>query len=65
MTHMKIKFLIIDDDPSAVNVIKNYLQQIGNSELTISFNNAVDGWNFMKNNPVDVIFLDINMPALD
>lgn len=62
---MKIKFLIIDDDPSAVNVIKNYLQQIGNSELTISFNNAVDGWNFMKNNPVDVIFLDINMSALD
>jgi DNA-binding LytR/AlgR family response regulator len=62
---MKIKFLIIDDEPLAINVIKKYLEQIENSELAATFNNAIDGLNFLKNNSVDVIFLDINMPILD
>lgn len=62
---MKIKFLIIDDEPLAVNVIKNYLQQIENAEVVAAFTNAIDGLNFLKNNTVDVIFLDINMPVLD
>lgn len=62
---MKIKFLIIDDEPLAINVIKNYLQQIENSEIVATFNNAIDGLNFLNNNTVDVIFLDINMPILD
>ena len=62
---MKLKFLIIDDEPLAVNVIKNYLQQVENCEIAATFNNAVDGLNFLKNNAVDVIFLDINMPVLD
>lgn len=62
---MKIKCLIIDDEPLAVNVIKNYLQQIEDIELVTTFNNAIDGLNFLKNHKVDVIFLDINMPVLD
>ncbi|MCH4553865.1 MULTISPECIES: LytR/AlgR family response regulator transcription factor [Aestuariibaculum] len=62
---MKIKCLIIDDEPLAVNVIKNYLEQIDNYEIAETFNNAIDGLNFLKNNNVDVIFLDINMPVLD
>jgi len=62
---MKIKCLIIDDEPLAINVIKNYLQQIDDFEISETFNNAIDGLNFLKNNTVDVIFLDINMPVLD
>ncbi|WP_299557297.1 response regulator transcription factor [Seonamhaeicola sp.] len=62
---MKIKCLIIDDEPLAVNVIKNYLEQIDDAELSNTFNNAIDGLNYLKNNSVDVIFLDINMPVLD
>lgn len=62
---MIIKSLIIDDEPLAVNVIKNYLQQIEDIELVTTFNNAIDGLNFLKNHKVDVIFLDINMPVLD
>lgn len=62
---MKIKCLIIDDEPLAVNVIKNYLKQIEDAELVTSFNNAIDALNFLKKNTVDVIFLDINMPVLD
>ena len=62
---MKVKCLIIDDEPLAINVIKNYLEQIEDFELINTFSNAIDGLNFLKSNTVDVIFLDINMPVLD
>ncbi|TYP97394.1 LytTR family two component transcriptional regulator [Tenacibaculum adriaticum] len=62
---MKVKCLIIDDEPLAINVIKNYLEQIEHFEIVNSFSNAIDGLNFLKKNTVDVIFLDINMPVLD
>jgi DNA-binding LytR/AlgR family response regulator len=62
---MKIQCLIIDDEPLAINVIKNYLQKIEDIELLHTFNNAIDGLNFLKHTQVDVIFLDIGMPVLD
>lgn len=62
---MKVKCLIIDDEPLAINVIKNYLEKIEDFEIINSFSNAIDGLNFLKNNTIDVIFLDINMPVLD
>jgi two-component system, LytTR family, response regulator len=62
---MKIKCLIIDDEPLAINVIKNYLEPIEDFELIDTFSNPIEGLNFLKNNKVDVIFLDINMPVLD
>lgn len=62
---MKTKCLIIDDEPLAINIIKNYLEQIEDFDLISTFGNAVDALNFLKSNTVDVIFLDINMPVLD
>lgn len=62
---MKIKCLIIDDEPLAINVIKNYLEPVENFEVIDTFSNPIEGLNFLKNNRVDVIFLDINMPVLD
>lgn len=62
---MSIKCIIIDDEPLAINVIKNYLQQIESYELISTFSNAIEALNFLKTNAVDVIFLDINMPVLD
>ena len=62
---MTINCLIIDDEPLAINVIKNYLQQIDNVNVTNTFNSAVDALNFLKDHKVDLIFLDINMPLLD
>jgi DNA-binding LytR/AlgR family response regulator len=62
---MNIRSLIIDDEPLAINIIKNYLEQIEDYEVINTFSNAIDGLNFLKSNTVDVIFLDINMPVLD
>lgn len=62
---MKINCLIIDDEPLAINVIKNYLEPIENYDVINTFTNPIEGLNFLKNNKVDVLFLDINMPVLD
>jgi len=62
---MNLKCLIIDDEPLAIKVVENYLQQNNDTELVDTFDNAIDGLNFLKNNRVDLIFLDINMPLLD
>ena len=62
---MKINCLIIDDEPLAINVIKNYLEPIENFDVIDTFTNPIEGLNFLKNNKIDVIFLDINMPVLD
>lgn len=62
---MKTRCLIIDDEPLAVNIIKNYLEQIESIDVVDIFSNAIDALNFLKNHSIDLIFLDINMPVLD
>lgn len=62
---MAIHCLIIDDEPLAINVIKNYLQLIDNVTIINTFNSAIEALNFLKEHTVDLIFLDINMPLLD
>jgi len=62
---MKTTCLIIDDEPLAIDVIRSYIEQINDIEVVNSFSNAIDGLNFLKDNEVDLIFLDINMPLLD
>lgn len=61
---MKISCLIIDDEPLAINVIKNFLVNFKNFEIAGTCKDAVEGFNFLSNREVDVIFLDINMPTI-
>jgi len=62
---MKLKCIIIDDEPLAINVIKNHLEFVNEIEIVDTFHNALDGLNFLNTHEVDLIFLDINMPVLD
>ncbi|APY11544.1 DNA-binding response regulator [Seonamhaeicola sp. S2-3] len=62
---MSTKCIIIDDEPLAINVIKNYLQQIKGFEVTKTFSNALEVLDFLKSEQIDVMFLDINMPLFD
>lgn len=62
---MKIKCLIIDDEPLAIKVIENYLKEFEDIQVVGTFSNALDALNFLKGEKVDLIFLDINMPLLD
>ncbi|WP_291865523.1 response regulator transcription factor [Maribacter sp.] len=61
----KLKAIIIDDEPLAINVLKNYISQVKELELEKTFSNAIDASSFLQNNEIDLIFLDINMPILD
>lgn len=62
---MELKVIIVDDEPLAINVIKNYIGQVKDLELVETFSNAVDASTYLQSHNVDIIFLDINMPILD
>jgi DNA-binding LytR/AlgR family response regulator len=61
---MKIKCLIIDDEPLAIKIIENYLSDFKNIELVATFNNAISALSIIDEQHIDVIFLDINMPKM-
>ncbi|RAV30885.1 LytR/AlgR family response regulator transcription factor [Sinomicrobium soli] len=62
---MGLRCIVIDDEPLAVNVLKNYIAQTKELELLETFSNALDGMTFLRDNETDLVFLDINMPVLD
>lgn len=56
--------VIIDDEPLAQEILTGYIGQ-ESLRLLGSFNNAFDGQAFLKDHPVDVLFLDIEMPEMN
>ena len=61
---MKIRCLIVDDEPLAHTVIEQYSSSIPTIEIEKKCNNAFEAIAYLHENTVDVIFLDINMPNL-
>ena len=60
-----IKTIIIDDEPLAIEVIENLASQIPFLEIVGSFQHPVDAVLFLKNNNVDLVFCDIEMPQIN
>ncbi len=60
----KIKCIIIEDEPLAVKVLADYIAQIPFLELQSSFKDAILAIDYLHNNNVDLIFLDIHLPKL-
>ncbi|WP_282124212.1 LytR/AlgR family response regulator transcription factor [Algibacter mikhailovii] len=61
---MKIKCIIIDDEPLAIALIEAHVSKIPNLEIIATCNNALEGFEVLKSKSVDLIFLDIQMPLL-
>lgn len=61
---MEIKALIIDDEPLAQNIIQQYAQKLPNLTIIGTCSDAICAHNFIRDNEVDLMFLDINMPKL-
>jgi len=61
---MKIKCLIIDDEPLAISVIENHLKNFDHVEIVETFNNPLKAYRVLEQEKIDVIFLDINMPQM-
>ena len=53
--------IIIEDEPLALERAKDYVQKLPFLNLLSSFDNALDALSFLKNNSVDLIFLDIHL----
>jgi two-component system, LytTR family, response regulator len=56
--------IIIDDKQEAIDVIVTHLQSKPKLHLLQTFLNPVEGMDFIYNNKVDLVFLDIDMPKL-
>ena len=61
---MKIKCVLVDDEPLAIKVLQNYFVNFPDFEIIGTFNNSLEALDFVNNNTVDALFLDINMPTM-
>lgn len=61
---MKIRCIAIDDEPLALEVISEHIEQLSDLELLGTFHNPMVAKTFLEKNPVDVVFLDIDMPDI-
>ncbi|GAA4046345.1 LytTR family DNA-binding domain-containing protein [Hymenobacter glaciei] len=60
----RLSCAILDDEPLALDLLADYCAQVPFLELRGRFHDALAGLAFLQDNPVDVVFLDINMPRL-
>lgn len=59
-----LKCIVIDDEPFALDLIKGYVEKTPFLEYTNGFTNPLRALQFLQDNNVDLVFLDINMPEL-
>jgi two-component system, LytTR family, response regulator len=61
---MRLKCVAIDDEPLALELIKNYAAKFTELEMLQIFEDAISAAEFIRNTPVDILFVDINMPDI-
>lgn len=59
-----MKAILVDDEPRALELIERYLAHFPQIKILATFRNGIKALTFLKDNQVDLIFLDINMPHL-
>jgi two-component system, LytTR family, response regulator len=63
-TGMPLRCVAIDDEPPALVLIREYISKFPSLQLIQTFDDAITGSEFVRNNPVDLLFIDINMPDI-
>src|SRR5436190_18713511 len=61
---MRLKCVAIDDEPLALELINNYVARFAELEMLQTFEDAISAAEFIRNTPVDILFVDINMPDI-
>lgn len=61
---MKIRCIIIDDEPLAIQVIQSHLNLLSEIELVDSFQEPTKAFEVLNQGKIDLVFLDIEMPQL-
>ena len=59
-----IKVIIVDDEPLAQDVLETYVEKFPELSLVQKCNNALEANEVLKNQDIDLMFLDIQMPQL-
>ena len=59
-----MKCIAIDDEPLALDLMRKYISEMPSLELLRTFDDAIAGAQFLRENVVDLLFIDINMPDL-
>ncbi len=60
----KIKCLLVDDEIPAIQILEKYASMIEQLEVVASCDNALKAFDILKEEKVDLLFLDINMPVI-
>jgi len=60
----KIKCLIVDDEPNAIKILKEYFKEFDDLELAGTASNAFDALAILQNGAIDLLFLDVQMPMI-
>src|SRR5690606_1368452 len=61
---MKLRCLLIDDEPPALKILANYISNVNGLEIVGQCKNAIEAVDILLKKTVDVIFLDIKMPTI-
>lgn len=61
----QLKCVAIDDEPLSLALIREYIDRSPQLRLVQTFDDAVSGAEFLRHNPVDLLFVDINMPDIN
>ncbi len=62
---MAMQCLVVDDEPLAIKVMKQFIDQFEDLTIVATCQNAMEAFKFLGGHPIDLIFLDINMPTID
>jgi len=64
---MKIKILIVEDDPMVAHIHKLYLEELNNFEVVEVIDNGLDAFEYIMKNSgeIDLVILDVHMPKLN
>ena len=59
-----MKCLVVEDEPIALEIVKDYVNRVSFLKLSQAFRNPIKALEYLQENKVDLLFLDINMPDL-
>lgn len=62
---MKLRCVIIDDEPLAIDLLKSYAKQTPYLELVATFENPLDAMETLATGNIQLLYLDINMPQIN
>ena len=63
---MKLKILIVEDDPMVAHIHKLYLDELKNFEILDVIDNGLDAFEYIRehSSEIDLVILDVHMPKL-